>query len=301
MTLSQRGWVIGLSVLAGSGWLLTQAYPSELGFPFAGCIHFALIAFSGLLVAARNGWERWPQRSWAGMATAGICIFVLPGTVLELTAGGISSFTSVALFCAIPVVVVLGAKFFGEEESRSNLLWPALVGLLGALLLFPVQIPGSMRRIVCFAAVTVSCVIVGMTSVWMHHLLRGLRVAQAVVVVAVAGTLVLGVYGMTAGWPRVGAALIGGEAARCAVFDLPLVWLLVWLMRDVDPERLSARFLIAPLITAAEGYAIERGPLTAGNIVALALMAAGAAMLLLKEEAQEPPGLGLQQHFSTGG
>lgn len=286
--------VIGLSMLAGSGWLLTQAYPSELGFPFAGCIHFAVIGLSGLLFWLRGGWKPWSLRSLTKIGMTGACIVVLPGAVIELTAGGISSFTSVALFCAIPTVTVIGAGKLGRNEALQGFLWPSLVGLLGALLLFPFEIPGTRRRILCFAAVAACCVVVAMASVWMHELLCGIGVGQAVAAVGIVGALALGSYGMTRGWPKISPSVLTGEVARCAVLDLPVVWLTLWLTREVNPVRLSARFLIAPLATAAEGYAIERGPLDAVKTLALALMAAGAAMLLLKDEAEEVPGLKLR-------
>lgn len=294
MKRSRIAGVVVLSVLAGSGWLLVQAYPSELGFPFSACIHFAVIGLLGLFVALRRGSHRWPVRSIVEMALAGACVFVLPGAVLELTAGGISSFTSVALFCAIPVTTVFFTDAFGRAAEARNLLWPALVALLGALLLFPVEIPSTTRRIVCFVGVTGCCVLVGAAGIWMHRLLQGHGVAEAVVIVGTVGAAALAAYGFRLGWPAISLAMLAEELGLGAVYDLPLVWLTVWLAREVAPVRLSARFLIAPLATAAESYAIERGPLDALRLLALALIAAGAAMLLVRDEAEEIPGLRLR-------
>jgi drug/metabolite transporter (DMT)-like permease len=81
---------------------------------------------------------------------------------------------------------------------------------------------------------------------------------------------------------------------RCAMFDLPVVWLTVWLAREISPARLSARFLIAPVVTAAEGYAVERGPLQLTTLLAAGLLCAGGVMLLVREEPEELPGLRLR-------
>ena len=91
-----------------------------------------------------------------------------------------------------------------------------------------------------------------------------------------------------------GARQAAGEVLRGAVFDLPEIWLLVWLMREVPPARLSARFLLAPLVTVLERYTAARVGLDWRQIVAAALICAGAAMLLFRDEPEEIPGLRLE-------
>jgi hypothetical protein len=81
---------------------------------------------------------------------------------------------------------------------------------------------------------------------------------------------------------------------RCVVFDLPVVWLTVWLAREMNAARLSARFLLVPLVTVAEGYAVECGPLELKTLLAAGLLCAGGVMLLVWDEPEEVAGLGLR-------
>jgi hypothetical protein len=289
MKASRVAAVAGLSVLAGSGWLLTDAYPSEMGFPFAGCVHFAVIGLAGLI---RSRWKGWHWRRVAAIAVSGVAIFALPGVEGQLVAGAVSESANVAMFCAVPLMIVLGRLWFGDAAGR-GLFGPALLGLCGALLVFSVGMPASLRTAAALAGVMGCCVAIAVASVWMFRLMRGAGVAAAVAVVGMAGAVVLGGYGIAVGWPRMSGAMLGVELLRCVSFDLPVVWLTVWLMREVPPVRLAARFLIAPVVTWIEGYAMVRCAVEVRSIAALVLMAAGAGMLLVKDEAEDGIGLGL--------
>jgi drug/metabolite transporter (DMT)-like permease len=296
---AREAWgVAALCLIAGSGWLLVQCYPSELGYPFAGCIHFAVIGCTAALwaVAARKSGER-RALAWVPLVSisiAGVCIFALPAAALQLVAGAISPAASVALFCSVPLMTVLCATYLPGSSGTQRLLVPGVIGMAGALLLFSVNLPGSLWRWICFVMIVAVCLVVALASVWIHQLMQGASVAGAVAAIALSCAALLGIYGETIGWPALNVALVAGEAARCVVVDLPVVWLTVWLMREVPPARLSARFLLGPLVTVLEGYAVVRGPLPVRTLAGAALLAAGGLMLLFKDESEELPGLRLR-------
>jgi hypothetical protein len=291
--MKRVGAVVALSVFVGSGWLLIEAYPSKMGFPFAGCVHFTLMGLVGLAVALREGWGGWTRGNAMRVAVAGLGVFVLPGFVGQLVAGAVSGSASVALYCAVPLLMVLGVAAFGQGSGR-GLLIPSLVGLFGALLVFSVEIPESMRRVVGLAVVFGCSMALAGAGVWMFRLMQGVGTAHAVALVGITGAVVLGGYGLWVGWPRMSASMVGGEVLRCLVFDLPVVWVTVWLTREVPPAKLAARFLIAPVVASVEGYAMVRGAVEMRSAVALVLMVVGAGMLLVKEESDEVPGLRLR-------
>jgi multidrug transporter EmrE-like cation transporter len=141
------------------------------------------------------------------------------------------------------------------------------------------------------------CVLIAVASIRIHTALQGVPIAIAVAVVGFAGTVALGMCGFALGWPALSVRQLAFEALRCAVFDLPLMGLTLWLAREIAPIRLSARFLLTPLVTVLEGYAFVRGPMELSRIAALVLIAAGAAMLLLRserDESEELPALHLR-------
>jgi drug/metabolite transporter (DMT)-like permease len=285
-----------LCVLSANGWVLTQAWPSELAWPFAACIHYALIGVVGLAtVAIRRKRKDYSVWQIIALAAAGLCLFVVPTTALELAAGKVSEFISAAVFCAVPLLTVLAANAFGSDALPARgMMMPALAGLAGAALLFPIDNPGSLRRWLFLGLVIGSCIVVAVASVWMHRLMQGVGVAAAVPAIGLVASAALGLYGASIGWPGMGAKVVAGELLRCVALDLPEVWLLVWLMREVTPSRLSARFLLVPLVTVLEGYAVERGTLGWRVALALGLLCAGGVMLLVKDEPDEVPGLRLR-------
>jgi len=291
-----RLWgVAALCLLSGSGWLLGQAWPSEMEYPFAGCFHFALIGCVAVLIALRRDAARLPMRRLTGAGIAGSALFVLPAMVLHLAAGAVSESSGVALFCAVPVMTIVGASLFAEEGSRlRGLLLPGVGALGGALLLFPMQTPGSPRGWLLFSSVMASCAVVAAASLWMHRLLEGMAIAAAVAAVGFTGAVVLGLYGLELGWTTPTARILIGELLRCAVFDLPIVWLTVWLIREVNPVRLSARFVLVPLVTATEGYLALHEAMDGKTLLAMAGMLVGGVMLLIKDEPDEVPGLRLR-------
>ena len=287
----------GLCLLSGSGWLLQQAWPSEMVWPFGSCLHFGVIGLLGLAVSVLRGeWREVSRRRVVCLSLAGMCLFALPSAVLQIAAGKVPAYTSAAVFCAVPLMTVLASMAIGDGEgSRSRgLMVPSMIGLAGALLLFPVQTPGSLRRWLFLGLVVVAGIVVAIASVWVHRLMQGIGVAVTAAAIGLGSAAVLGANGASAGWPHLEAGMIAGELLRCAVFDLPLVWLLVWLTREVEPARLSARFLLVPLLTVLEGYALDSGPVEARTIAAVVLLCAGGVMLLVRDEPEELPGLRLQ-------
>jgi hypothetical protein len=295
MTASRLWAVVALCVLQGSGWIPAQAWSSEVGYPFAVCIHFAVIGCVATILAMRGGGLRVPFRWSLLVAPAGLGLFVVPVLVLRFAAGVVPEAAGVGIFCAVPVMILIGEMLFGDAGSRARgLLLPGVLALGAALLLFQVEPPASPRRWLFFALVAACCVVVAAASIWLHRLLRGVGIASAVAVVGLGGAVVFFAYGANVGWPVLTAHQVAGEVLRGMVFDLPVLWLTLWLVREVDPARLSARFLLVPMVNLAEGYALLRQPVELRAILEMAAMLGGAAMLLVREEPDEPPGLRLR-------
>lgn len=286
--------VTALCVFSGSEWVLQQAWPTEMEYPSSGCIHFALIGCVAALIALRRGGLRLPMQQRAGVALGGVVVFVLPAMVLHPAAGAVSEYSGVALFCAVPVMTIVGASFFADEGARLRGLLLGVVALGGALLLFPMETPGSLRGWMFFGLVVGCCAVVAAASLWMHRTMQGVGIATAVASVGFSGAAVLGVYGLELGWTASSARMLAGELLRCVVFDLPIVWLTVWLIREVSPARLSARFVLVPLVTAVEGYVVMHEAIDGKSLLAMVGILLGGGMLLVKDEPDEVPGLRLR-------
>ena len=264
-----------LCVLSGSGWILLQIYPREIEFPAAGCIHFAVIGFvaMGYSFARRTSL---PKSSVSGgIALAGMGVFAAPAVALGVSAGAVSEFTSVILFCSIPLLTVLTLSAFDWKGVRGvapGALLTSVFGVGGAFLVFPGQLPGSWRGWLFFCFIAACCLLVTVSGIRMHTLIQGVPIATSIALTAFGCVVLLGACGLVTGWPSLTLRSVESECIRCLLFDLPVMWLTIWLIREVDPGRLSARFLLVPLIAAAEGYAAMGGGIG---------FEAGAGMILL--------------------
>ena len=96
------------------------------------------------------------------------------------------------------------------------------------------------------------------------------------------GSFDRGVLGAS-GWGWVAAVVQGCEAI-----------LLVVLLRSVSPVRFGARYLVIPLLAILEGYVLLRPAFTWRLGFGVALMAGGAAFLLLSRGADDDVGLSLR-------
>jgi drug/metabolite transporter (DMT)-like permease len=94
-----------------------------------------------------------------------------------------------------------------------------------------------------------------------------------------------------------------GVASQCLglfIFDLPALFLLFWLMRRLAASRLTARFLLAPLITVLAGMALEVPALSTRAWFGIALLAGGAGWLVFAPaERNDVEGLNLRNALTA--
>jgi hypothetical protein len=227
-------------------------------------------------------------------ALAGVGFFGVPMVVGEWARVGVPEISRSALFALVPVVVVLVVAAGDEERGVRRLLVPALVGVGGLLLLLPLEFSGSLRGRLMQGAVCLAVVLVGLSSVWLYRLLHGMILAEALAIVCLSNTVFLlfcsGVRGeLVWGWSGLASVV-----SLSSLVDLAEVVLLVWLLREMVPVRFAARYLVIPLLTLVESYALMRPELTVRVISGVVLLAAGAGMLLFFKDGEEETVLSLR-------
>jgi hypothetical protein len=282
--------LFALCGLWSSAWLVDGAWPSGLPAAARGALHDLVMA----IVLGVAGWRRIARgklraRRWMTLAAASVLLLGVPAVLSSR--GGVSEANVVGLFAMVPVaVVVLVASLDSDGATASatgGLLAPALAGLGGALLLLPFAQPDSWRQVGLCAVVGLGVVVAAMASVWMHRLLPEFAVVEAAALCCLANAAFFGAL-FAASNAAAGAEGSGlwswralrVEAATAVGFDLPQILLLLWLLRDLAPERFAARYLVVPLLTAIEGYALLRPELTWRSIAGAALLGLGAWRLL---------------------
>ena len=292
--MTRRVWLGSgaLCLLAGSGWALDEAVPGLLHGLLRMAVHDGVLAAVFGLLSLRNrprvtrGWKFWTE-----VATAGVAMFALPQVLFGAAGGHVSAGTELLVFLLVPVVVVFvvaqQTEGFGGAESALRYLAPALVGLLGAVLVLPFDWPPSAVGRLWIAAIVASAGLAGVAAVRLHRLLQGVGVWRAAAVMfgtsSVAGAAFCCVdWGGNPGWS---GSVALWEVVRLVVVEAPILALTAWLMREMQPIRFSARVLTIPLVMIVEGYVLERPALDWTTALGVVLLAGGAVGLLRADSA----------------
>jgi drug/metabolite transporter (DMT)-like permease len=224
------------------------------------------------------------KRSSSRLAIASVMFFGFPALAIELASGSIPEITRSALFAMVPVVVALVVAAseigtIGENSARRSLI-PALLGLAGLLLLLPLDFSGSARGRLMLALLCTAVILVGISSVRLYRLLQSFKPADAAALMCLSNAAFLLAYGLarrTFVWSK--SDLVSFVSFSSLVNLIEIV-LLLWLVRKLSPVRFAARFLIIPLLTVLEAYVLLHPTLTLRLGSGLALLVAGASMLV---------------------
>lgn len=281
---------IAFCLLSSAGWLFPPLAPE----PLPPLVRLALIfgALGGVGLVLCLG-QRRRELPLFYLTMAGLGFFGLPAVFFEWGGGSLSGFSRSVGFAAAPVVVILVMAFAGRDEVR-RLLLPALAGLGGVLLLLPFPVPSSVRGWWMLAGLLAVMVLVAALSVWMNDILKPFRLAEAVAVVGLSNALFLLFCAALSGsvawqWSTLVSAVSISFAA-----DAAGVVLILWLLREMAPVRLAARYLVIPLLTVLEGYVILRPEPTVRISLGAALLAVGAGVILFSREAGDEAILSLK-------
>ena len=276
-------------VLSATSWIV----PRVEGLPALELqgVRYGLIGLVALLFArGRLRFGRVGLRA----AAAGVGFFGVPMAVGEWAQFGVPEISKSALFAMVPVVVVMVVAAGDEEHGVRRLLIPALVGLGGLLLLLPLEFSGSLRGRLMQAMVCLAVVVVGLSSVWLYRLLRGMVLAETLAIVCLSNAAFLLACSAVRGELVWGWSGLASVVSLASLVDVMEVVLLVWLLREMTPVRFAARYLVIPLLTLLESYVLVQPELTVRVISGVALLTAGAGILLFFKAGEEETMLSLR-------
>jgi len=289
--MSRSLWIafVVLCILSATSWVVPHG--EELPVLEQQGLRYAVIGLIALLLGGRRGWS-WGLGLRLGVMSVGF--FGVPVAVVEWTRGSVSEISRSALFAMVPVVVVMTIAAGDEERGVRRFLVPALAGLGGLLLLLPMGFSGSVRGRLMLGVVCAAVVLVGLSSVWLYRLLRGVALTQAVAAACLANAVFLLVccaISRDVVWSVSGLASV---ISIGSLVDVVEVVLIVWLLREMPPVRFAARCLLIPLVTILESYILVRPEVTVTLACGTILLAAGAGMLLFLNAGEEETMLSLR-------
>jgi hypothetical protein len=287
-----------LCILSGTSWAIPREMSDGLPLLEQQGILFGVIGLTALLFAGRRAWSRNIGLRYVRLAAASVGFFGVPMVVAEYARGSVPAISRSALFALVPVVVVMtvaSGESAGREERGARLfLMPALAGLGRLLLLLPLEFSGSTRGWTMLSIVCAAVVLVGLASVWLYRLLRGLGWAEAFAVMGLANAVFLLFWSAVRQemiWRGSGLASVVSIASLVDVLEVSLI---IWLLREMPPVRFAARYLVIPLLTALESFFVMRPEWTARMGFGTTLLAVGGGVLLFLKAGEEETVLSLR-------
>jgi len=242
--------------------------------------HDAVVAGAFGALALRDGGRPSVR---ALLEVGGWCalLFVGPVLIAEGPAGHVESGLATLIFGMVPVVTVLIAA--QQDEDAMRLLLPAVIGIAALGLVIPFSWPSSLPGVVSVAGMGFLVVGMALAGFRLHGLLQTVPIVWAATVGAAFSALAAGL-GWAAGphgtidWAWKTVAI---ETAWGLIVDGALVWLVLWLLREMKPDTFSGRFLLIPAVTLIGGIILEKPEVGWTGWLGLVL-AAGAGLVLAR-------------------
>jgi hypothetical protein len=230
------------------------------------------------------------QRLWR-ICVGGLLLIGVPLLLADYARTG-AEVTQVAIFAMIPILIVIGAAGERSGTGQGGYFAAAVLGFGGLLFVLPVELPRDLSTVITLLPSTAAAGCIAFASVQLPGLLRDLDIRSVIAAVSLPNALLFLVRaGLT-------EHAVSGESLSMHLWSgsLALVQLvlLLWLLREMLPHRLAARFFVVPLLTTVEGYAIIRDGMTLRILGGAILTIASAVYLLVADSTAEISTLSLR-------
>jgi drug/metabolite transporter (DMT)-like permease len=260
-----------LCLWASAGWIAAQAIPSQLTAPAAQGFHLILIGAAATLFARKA-----PRPALLPITLGGLALLAAPLLLLDSARSLVTSSLAVVVFSLLPVVIAVAT-------GAMRWLAPALLGTTGVLVLLPISLPQTGRGILGIALMTAAMLLTAAAILWLHTRKSG---PWSIASICLANGALLTLIGHAdPNWTWMTAAY---EFLRCLLLTAPETLLLLCLIPLLEPRRLAARWLIAPLFTVLEGFILVRPPVDTRLLLGILLLATGGAWLFCAESPPDP-------------
>jgi drug/metabolite transporter (DMT)-like permease len=233
----------------------------------------------------------WPGRrqAWSCVLVGG-GLFAAPGLLPRFAEGWVPALAQVALFALTPVFAAVLEPHLGSAgtvmQTRGSLV-AALVALTGMVCIFPVEIPQSTQAGFAFCAVVAAAACVAAANcvaVRLAHAMPGRSAAPLAAIAGAAAAAGLAATSALTEQPVWSWSALKPELAWSGAIELPGLLLLFWLMRRLSAARMTARFVLAPLLTSLIGLALLRPSVELRAGIGLLLAAVGATWIIFAPE-----------------
>lgn len=247
-----------------------------------------LLSLAAGVIAFVRG-SSWPRGKQLGACVlVGFGLFLVPALLVDFAEARLPALARTALFTLVPMFAVVFEPHIGTAPKTQGGIVPALVGVAGALFVFPLAMPDSASSAVGFSATILAagCIAAancfGVALAAQPDRRRRGGVAAMAMIAGLSAAIGLTIASLVCERPVWEWNAIGSEVLWSAAIETPGLLLLFWLMPRLSATRMAARYLLAPLLAILIGVALLRSTqdVHARSWFGLILMASSTIWLL---------------------
>jgi len=262
--------------------LLPGLRPSPVPAMERQAITFGLYALLAAAYAVKRRVTLPDSRSVAAWAGIGLLLFAAPVLLSAVAQSGVSQLERVAIFSLTPVIAVVLEPHLGNGQQRgAGALIAALSAVAGALCIFPLDLPGTPAAAAAVLAIVIAAACAAVGNCVAVRIAREGEVSLALSAAWASGAAAIAFAVASAVTEHAKWRLPSGtQFAWLTIIDVPALILLFWILKKMSAAHMTARYILAPLLTVLAGIALEQPPITTRMILGTGLMGAGAIWLL---------------------
>jgi drug/metabolite transporter (DMT)-like permease len=278
--MNRRSWLLMalLAGLWGASYLFIKVALEDDVPPIF--VVFARIALGALVLvplAWRSGALR-ATRGWTGpIVFMALVQVVVPFLLITYGEQHIASSLTGILVSAAPIFTALIAVRYDDEERPHGIATAGVVmGLIGVVLLFGVDLSGDATALAGGLMVLLAAVGYAIGSLYLKHRLRGVPALGIAALTLLIGALLLVGPALVALPPHAPELKTVGSLITLGAGGTGVAFLIYYtLIAEIGPGRASLVAYIAPGFAVLYGVTLLSEPLTLGAILGLGLILAG--------------------------
>ncbi len=270
--------------------LLPYRWQSDSASTLSGqALRLAVLAIEAAIIARITRSPRVRRRDTVQAALIGLGLFAAPALILHFAAPFVPDLTRTALFALTPIFAVVLEPYLGRADANQShsALLAVLVALTGVLSIFPVDAPVTPRAAFGFLAIVfaAACIAaVNCAAVRLASVEDAPSPAATAAIATAAAAVAICLASPFAAATALSASALIPDLLWTTLIDLPALLLLFGLMHRLTAARMTLRFILAPLFAGVFGLILFRPPVSLRSLAGLALMALGAAWMLLTRD-----------------
>jgi drug/metabolite transporter (DMT)-like permease len=278
--MTRRSWLLMglLAALWGASYLFIKVALEDGVQPVF--LVFARLALGAIVlvpIAIGQGALDGLRGRWGAIAFMAVVQVTVPFLLITYGEQHIASSLTGILVSAAPIfTVLLAIRFDDDERPRGVAAAGVVMGILGVVLLFGVDLSGDAAALAGGLMVLLASLGYAIGGLYLKHRLRGvpaLGIAASTLVISALLLAPAALFALPAAVPAAKATLsllvlgAGGTGIAFLIFYT--------LIADIGPGRASLVAYIAPGFAVLYGVWLLSEPLTAGAVLGLALILAG--------------------------